>query len=209
MCACLVACLSACMCTIVLCSSKLRRRNELKKKAWRSSEEKKALKRRMGNQVATGLCCCCTYNGHAVEEVMGFEEIGGSMFFVARELAELCRSAGSPRVYCARGFQDSPPPIMMSLLFFIIIHIYLYIYDLIYVYLLLYSCIYLWTCPLTYSSHITKIAMLWYNLFAGGTATSWLTPGFRTAMEHIIILWHCYSGDRTSANKRTFSYINT
>jgi len=38
----------------------------------------------MGNQVA-GLCCC-TYNGHAVEEVLGWEEIGGSDFFVAREL---------------------------------------------------------------------------------------------------------------------------
>ena len=30
-------------------------------------------------------------------------------------------------------------------------------------------------------------------------------PGQWTAMGHIIILWHCYFGDRASASKRTFS----
>ena len=32
-----------------------------------------------------------------------------------------------------------------------------------------------------------------------------MTPGEWTAMGHIIVLWHCYFGDGTSASKRTFS----
>ena len=34
-----------------------------------------------------------------------------------------------------------------------------------------------------------------------------MTPGFQTAMEHIIILWHCYFGDGTSASKQKFSSL--
>ena len=48
-----------------------------------------------------------------------------------------------------------------------------------------FSCIYSWNCSLTASycqgSHITKVAMLWYL-------------GSGLAMEHILILWHCYFG---------------
>ena len=32
-----------------------------------------------------------------------------------------------------------------------------------------------------------------------------MTPGEWTAMGHIIVLWHCYFGDGTSASKQTFS----
>ena len=65
------------------------------------------------------------------------------------------------------------------------------------------------TCLLTYWGHITRIVMLYYNLFAGCMATSWMTPGEWTAMGHKIILWHCYCGDMTSASKRTILWIDT
>ena len=109
---CLSGCLSVCMYvhhSSLLKHRRLHWRNELKKKAWRSPEEKKALKRRMGNQFA-GLCCCCTYNGHSVEEVLGVEEIGGSEFFVARELCCIVPISMKPQsVLCHMIFSGQPP----------------------------------------------------------------------------------------------------
>ena len=95
----------------------------------------------MGNQFA-GLCCCCTYNGHSVEEVLGVEEIGGSEFFVARELCCIVPISMKPQSVLCQRISGQPPyyDVIIGICYY---HIYLFLYYIIYVYLLLYLCIYL------------------------------------------------------------------
>ena len=135
---CLSGCLSVCMYvhhSSLLKHRRLHWRNELKKKAWRSPEEKKALKRRMGNQFA-GLCCCCTYNGHSVEEVLGVEEIGGSEFFVARELCCIVPISMKPQSVLCQRISGQPPYILWC-------HYWYLLLSYIFIFILYYLCIFI------------------------------------------------------------------